>query len=83
MKVAVSIPDSVFKKLECIAQEEQLSRSALYTRALEEYAQKRRAAQITAQLNAVYDTLEEDDNLEFVREAARQTFARVEWNPKS
>ena len=83
MKVAVSIPDSVFKELEIIAQEEQISRSALYTWALEELAQKRRSAHITAQLNTVYDTLEDDDDLAFVHEAARQTFARAEWLPKS
>jgi len=79
MKVAVSIPDKIFKDLELLAEQDQLSRSALYTRALEEYAQRRHSAQITAQLNAVYDTLEDhEDDLAFVTQAARLTFKRLE-----
>lgn len=54
MKVAVSLPDPVFAQAEKLARRLRVTRSHLYAKALEEYLDKRQAAQITQQLNAVY-----------------------------
>ena len=55
MKTAISIPDSVFKAAEKFAQQTGLSRSALYTQAVERYLKEHRYFGVTEKLNAVYD----------------------------
>lgn len=58
MKVAISLPDPVFSAAEKLADRLRISRSQLYANALEEYLGKRRDAQITEQLNAIYGSEE-------------------------
>lgn len=55
MKVAISLPDSVFDAAELLAQELSMSRSQLYAQALAEFLQTRSSLAVTAKLNAVYD----------------------------
>jgi metal-responsive CopG/Arc/MetJ family transcriptional regulator len=54
MKVAISIPDPVFKAGEGMARELKLSRSELYARALSAYLGSRGAYAVTAKLNEIY-----------------------------
>lgn len=54
MKVAISIPNDLFKRAEALAGERKLSRSALYSKAIEEYVQAREDEAITAELDEVY-----------------------------
>jgi metal-responsive CopG/Arc/MetJ family transcriptional regulator len=54
MKTAISLPDSVFEEAEVLAQQLGLSRSELYTKALQEYLEKRNRNQILQKLNQVY-----------------------------
>ncbi|NEQ67305.1 MAG: ribbon-helix-helix domain-containing protein [Symploca sp. SIO2D2] len=54
MKTAISLPDSVFEEAEALAQQLGLSRSELYTKALETYLKKYNRNQILHQLNQVY-----------------------------
>lgn len=54
MKVAISLPDSVFDAAEMLAQELSMSRSQLYAQALSEFLQARSASAVTAKLNEVY-----------------------------
>lgn len=54
MKTAISLPDSIFEQAEALAQELGLSRSELYTRALEAYLKKYNRNQILYKLNQVY-----------------------------
>jgi spore maturation protein SpmB len=54
MKVAISIPDPVFKAGEGLARELNLSRSELYATALSAYLSSRGALAVTAKLNEVY-----------------------------
>ncbi len=54
MKTAISIPDSVFEAAEAIAQQLGVSRSELYTQALQVYLEKYSRSQRLAQLNEVY-----------------------------
>ena len=54
MKTAISIPDKLFKAAEETARRLDVSRSELYTRALQEFLAARREEDITQQLNEVY-----------------------------
>ncbi len=56
MKIAISVPDDVFKAGEHLAQQLGLSRSQLYADALSAYLGERGAAAVTAKLNAIYAT---------------------------
>jgi metal-responsive CopG/Arc/MetJ family transcriptional regulator len=52
MKIAVSIPDDLFQEAEKVAQDQQLSRSALYAKALREHLERLKDEAISAQINA-------------------------------
>jgi hypothetical protein len=54
MKIAISVPDPVFKAGERLAREQGISRSELYTNALSAYLGVHGAAAITARLDALY-----------------------------
>jgi len=54
MKTAISLPDSVFEEAESLAQQLGVSRSELYTKALETYLQKYNRERIKSRLNEVY-----------------------------
>ena len=54
MKTAISLPDSVFEQAEAIAQQLGMSRSELYTKALQVYLQRFNRDQILLKLNQVY-----------------------------
>jgi metal-responsive CopG/Arc/MetJ family transcriptional regulator len=54
MKAAVSIPDPIFKAADELAQRMGVSRSRLYSVALQRYVQEHDDESITAKLNEVY-----------------------------
>jgi predicted transcriptional regulator len=54
MKVAVSIPDAVFKAAEQLARQRKVARSRLYSEALAAYLGSQGADAVTAKLDAVY-----------------------------
>jgi len=54
MKVAISLPDTVFDAAELLAQELSMSRSQLYAQALAEFLQARSGSAITAKLNEIH-----------------------------
>ena len=56
MKTAISLPDSVFEQAEVLAQQLGLSRSELYTKALQAYLKRHNRDQILLKLNQVYGT---------------------------
>lgn len=58
MKTAISIKDNVFQKAEQFAKKAKISRSQLYTDALEEYLAKRDEQSIIEQINAVCDEVD-------------------------
>ncbi len=51
MKTAVSIPDPIFEAAEKLSQRLGLSRSALYARALQEFAETHREEALTEAMN--------------------------------
>lgn len=70
MKIAISVPDEVFKAGERLARERGVSRSELYTSALSAYLGVHGAAAITARLDALY--AKEDSRLDPGLSAAQQ-----------
>lgn len=80
MKTAISIPNQTYQDAERIAVKLGLSRSALYTKAIEEFISRQRIQSITDQLNTVYNetdlTLEEQN---FTRAAAQEGLKSVSW----
>jgi metal-responsive CopG/Arc/MetJ family transcriptional regulator len=54
MKIAISVPDKVFKAGERLAGEKGISRSELYSNALAAYLDVHGAAAITARMDALY-----------------------------
>lgn len=54
MKTAISLPDAVFEEAEVLAQQLGLSRSELYTKALQAFLKKYNRDQILQTLNQVY-----------------------------
>ena len=81
MKTAVSLPDPLFDAAEAAAKHLGVSRSKLIQIALEEYLNRRRDEELTAQINRHIekhgtDLTKED---EILLEHARQMTRRVEW----
>jgi metal-responsive CopG/Arc/MetJ family transcriptional regulator len=54
MKTAISLPDIVFEKAESLAKQLGVSRSELYTKALQAYLQKYNREQTLDKLNQIY-----------------------------
>lgn len=54
MKTAISLPDPVFNQAEALAEQLGLSRSELYTRALQAYLKRHSREHILLKLNQVY-----------------------------
>jgi len=54
MKTAISIPDKLFKSADSFARRRKISRSALFSTAVEEFIQHHRQDDVTERLNEVY-----------------------------
>jgi len=54
MKIAISIPDSVFRAVKKTAEEQKRSRSEVITEAVKEYLEKLESRRILERLNEVY-----------------------------
>ena len=64
MKTAISVPDEIFNQVEGLTKEYGCSRSHVFTMAVEEFIERRRAKKLLEQLNGAYrdeDTREETD----------------------
>lgn len=78
MKTAISIPDPLFQAAEQFSQEQGLSRSELYARAIRLYLQTHRYDGITDALNQVY--AEETSTLDPALTAAQvHVMSKDEW----
>ena len=62
MKTAISIPNDVFSRAERFARYRKMTRSALFTVAVDEYIQHHRKDDVTQKLNEVYAA--EDSSLD-------------------
>ena len=79
MKTAVSLPDEVFTTAERLAKRLQMSRSELYSRAIDEYISRHSPDAVTEALDRVCAELEGQTEDEFSTAAARRTLEREEW----
>ena len=77
MKTTVSIPDDVFEEAERLAAELKISRSQLYSRALQEFVVRHAPDSLTEAMNRVVDTVGSKDD-EFSKRAARRVLEQVE-----
>lgn len=78
MKVAISLPDPLFRAAETLARKLKKSRSQLYAEAIAEYVGARGAAALTARLDAVYgkESSEVDPALKY---AQLERLSREAW----
>jgi metal-responsive CopG/Arc/MetJ family transcriptional regulator len=67
MKTAISIPDDVFSRAERFAHRRNITRSALFTVAIDEYIQHHRDEDVTRKLNEVYAKEESSPDPVFAR----------------
>ncbi len=78
MKTAISVRDSLFIRAEKFAKREKITRSQLFSDAVEEYLDKLEAEDITANLNEVYS--EEDSSIDPVMfKMALVSLPKEEW----
>ena len=79
MKIAISIPDEIFKRADRLARRMGISRSQLYSLAVEEFLKIRRPGTITEAMNRVADELGSASD-DFPTAAARRVLTRTEWS---
>jgi metal-responsive CopG/Arc/MetJ family transcriptional regulator len=77
VKTTVSIPEEVFEEAERLAAKLQISRSELYSRALQEYV-AHAPDRLTEAMNRVVEEVGSAAD-EFSQRAARRVLERVEW----
>ena len=78
MKTAVSIPDELYARAERLAQKLEMTRSGLFSAALNEYVARHTDDDVTAAMNAaLMDIGDQADP--FTREASVRVLKRAEW----
>lgn len=78
MKTAISISDELFAKAEKYAKRKKISRSHLYSKALEEYIQKEEKRKLIDKINKVCRDV--DTSLDpFWKLAQAQTLSKDKW----
>jgi hypothetical protein len=78
MKTAISIDTDVYQNAEAVAAVMGVSRSRLYTLALEEYLGNHRSESVTERLNEYYEHRASTPD-EGLKQAAYALFSREEW----
>jgi hypothetical protein len=80
VKTAISIPDATFRRAERHAKKLGISRSELFTRAVERLLSEEQATAVRASYDRAFGSDGGDDTAaEFLRQAARQALREVEW----
>jgi antitoxin MazE6 len=80
MKTAISIPDPVFEAAEKLARRLGISRSQLYSTAIDALIEKYRYSGVTERLNAVYEANPEGGRLELeVEELQSRSLTEEVW----
>jgi metal-responsive CopG/Arc/MetJ family transcriptional regulator len=78
MKTAISLPDPIFLAAERLAKRLGITRSRLYSRAIERYVSEAEKRDVTTALNKVYE--HEDSELDPVLEVLQAlAIPREEW----
>ena len=74
VKTAISVDPRLFSRGEILAKKLKISRSRLYSVALESLLQKHRSQAVTAAIDAGYSQATDDEDREFRQAAARKVF---------
>ncbi len=77
MKVAISIPDAVFQEAEQASKRLRMSRSRLYSQAVEEFVRKHRGQSVRDALHTVYG--QESSDLDPVLAQLQARALREKW----
>jgi metal-responsive CopG/Arc/MetJ family transcriptional regulator len=78
MKIAVSIPDPLFKKIGDLARRSGRSRNHVFTAALAEYVARHAADEVTEAMDRVCTEVGDQEDA-FVSDAGRQVLENTEW----
>ena len=78
MKTAISVPDEIFEKGEATAKRLKISRSELYSRALQAFVDSHSPDRVTAAWDAVIEEIGQPDTDVSAR-ASRRVFEKTEW----
>jgi hypothetical protein len=79
MKIAISVPDPLFRQAENAARRLRIPRSQLYARALEAFLSQQSRPDVTERLNAVYGAGKGESPDPAWHEAGLEVLRRVEW----
>jgi hypothetical protein len=79
MKIAISIPDPLFREAEAAAKDLGVSRSKLIQIALQAFLQRRRDEKIKAALNRSFTRHPPEELDPFLQRLALETMKRTEW----
>ncbi len=76
VKTAISVPRHLFEQIDHLAKRLRVPRSRLFSRALQEFVERRQADEVTAQLNRAYAADDSDEEKD-LRRAATGAFRRL------
>ena len=76
MKIAISIPDDLFKELTELVRIRKNNRSQLITSAIRDLIKKAKNEQIIESINNAVDSIDSDEDIVFMKHANRH-FAKV------
>ena len=80
MKTAISVPDPIYEAAEKLAKRLGVSRSQLYSRAVNSLIEKYRYSGVTERLDAVYEVNPESGRLDQdIEELQSRSIAEEEW----
>jgi metal-responsive CopG/Arc/MetJ family transcriptional regulator len=83
MKIAISIPESIFRDVKKAAEEQKRSRSEIFVEAVREYLAKLESRRILERLDEVYSSPETEEEKEARRSEfdlyKRTVLKREEW----
>jgi hypothetical protein len=79
MKTAISIPDFLYAEVNRTAEAQNIPRSKLFTKAIEEYLHNHKQDTVTQRLNTVYEKLEMQRSSEAGLEAIRELTKNDTW----
>ncbi len=80
MKTAISVPDKIFREAERVAKRLGVSRSELYTRAVQRLVESFDGDAIRASYDKAFAEPESTADARFRRAAARRELSAVEWD---
>jgi len=78
MRIAVSLPDDLFKSADRFARKQKKTRSQLYAEALAEYLLRHDADEITAALDRVCDATRSENDPAFFAASLRM-LEKIDW----